>query len=407
MPPMRAPGPALSRPRPTPGAAFGAPLALLLACSACAACREQAAPPGPPAAAVAPAPTAAPPPPIAPLAAVPTVPPPVPPPPPGARVDDEQNTIEVFARVAPSTVFVTQKRMVIDYFRRRAVELESGSGSGFVWDQQGHVVTNWHVIQGARSLTVTLRNRETFPAAVVGAEPRKDIAVLRIQAPAGTLVPVVLPPEEARVEVGQKAIAIGNPFGLDHTLTTGVVSALGREVEGAGGVTIRGMVQTDAAINPGNSGGPLLDSSGRLMGMNTMIYSRSGAWAGIGFAVPVEIVRRVVPQLIQFGRVQEVGLGLVIDPAGRLERAAGVRGVAVIVVPPGSLAEKAGVRGIAETPNGFLLGDVVVAVSGERIEDYDDLYNYLDGHRPGERVKVTLFRDNRTREVELELVLAE
>ncbi|HOU91955.1 MAG TPA: trypsin-like peptidase domain-containing protein, partial [Polyangiaceae bacterium] len=180
---MRAPGPAPTLPRANPGTALGAPLALLLACSACAACREQAPPPGAPAAATATAATPAPPTPSTPLAAVPTVPPPVPPPPPGARVQDEQNTIEVFARVAPSTVFVTQKRMVIDYFRRRAVELESGSGSGFVWDQQGHVVTNWHVIQGARSLTVTLRNRETYPAAVVGAEPRKDVAVLRIQAP--------------------------------------------------------------------------------------------------------------------------------------------------------------------------------------------------------------------------------
>ncbi len=406
MPPMRAAPCAPDALRPT-GTALGVPFALLLACSACAACREQAPPAGSPPAAAATSAPAALPTASASVAAVPTLPPPVAPLPPGARVEDEQNTIDVFARVAPSTVFVTQKRVVIDYFRRRAVELESGSGSGFVWDQQGHVVTNWHVIQGARSLTVTLRNRETYPATVVGAEPRKDVAVLRIQAPAASLVPVVLPPEGTRVEVGQKAIAIGNPFGLDHTLTTGVVSALGREVDGAGGVTIRGMVQTDAAINPGNSGGPLLDSAGRLMGMNAVIYSRSGTWAGIGFAVPIDTVRRVVPQLIQFGRVQEVGLGVVIDPAGRIERAAGVRGVAVIVVPPGSPAEQAGVRGIAETPSGFLLGDVIVAVGGERIEDYDDLYNYLDGHGPGERVKVTLFRENRTREVELDLVLAE
>ncbi|MBN2194724.1 MAG: trypsin-like peptidase domain-containing protein [Polyangiaceae bacterium] len=382
-------------------------LAVVFACSACAACREQGVQPGAPggSASLTPARAAAAPEPSAIVA--PPAPPPVPPPPPGARIEDEQNTIAVFARVAPSTVFVTQKRIVVDYFRRRAVELESGSGSGFVWDQQGHIVTNWHVIRGARSLTVTLRNRETYPARLVGAEPRKDVAVLLIQAPAASLVPVVLPPEDSRLEVGQKAVAIGNPFGLDHTLTTGVVSALGREVDGAGGVTIRGMIQIDAAINPGNSGGPLLDSSGRLMGMNTMIFSQSGAWAGIGFAVPVDTVRRVVTQLVQFGRVQEVGLGFVIDPAGRIERAAGVRGVAVITVPSGSPAERAGVRGLTETMNGFVLGDVIVAIAGERIEDYDDLYNFLDSHRPGERLEVTLFRDRATREVELEVVLAE
>jgi S1-C subfamily serine protease len=390
-------------------AALPSTLSLLLACSACAACHRHTEPQG---AASAPAQGAnAPPAASAPsTGSTPAIPAPTAPGPAlaaGARIEDEQNTIDVFARVAPSTVFVTQKRMVVDYFRRRAVELESGSGSGFVWDQDGHVVTNWHVIQGARTLTVTLRNRETYPATVVGAEPRKDIAVLKIPAPAGTLVPVVLPPEDFRLEVGQKAVAIGNPFGLDHTLTTGIVSALGREVEGAGGVTIRGMIQTDAAINPGNSGGPLLDSGGHLIGMNTMIYSQSGAWAGIGFAVPVETVRRVVPQLVQFGRVQEVGLGVVIDPAGRIERAAGVRGVAVIAVPAGSPAERAGLRGLTETVNGFLIGDVIVAIAGERIEDYDDLYNFLDGHRPGEPVKVTLFRADRPREVELTLVLAE
>lgn len=336
-----------------------------------------------------------------------TAPLPAPALPASARTEDERNTIDVFARVAPSTVFVTQKRVVIDTFRRQALEVESGSGSGFIWDRQGHVVTNWHVIRGAKTLTVTLLDRGTYPARVIGSEPRKDIAVLAIEAPARALVPVILPRERTRIEVGQKAIAIGNPFGLDHTLTTGTVSALGREVEGAGGVTIKGMVQTDAAINPGNSGGPLLDSSGQLIGMNTMIYSQSGAWAGIGFAVPVETVRRVVPQLIEYGRVREVGLGVIVDPEGRIERAAGVRGVAIVAIQSETPAAKTPLQGIRETPRGFVLGDVIVAVGGHQVPDYDALYNALDGHKPGDRVKLRTVYEGHRREFEIELVLVE
>ncbi len=326
---------------------------------------------------------------------------------PEGRTPDEQNTIDVFARVAPSTVFVTQKRIVVDYFRRRAFEVEAGSGSGFVWDQKGHIVTNWHVVEKAKSLTVTLLDSQTYPARLVGSEPRRDVAVLALEVPDLELVPVVLPPEGTRLHVGQKTIAIGNPYGLDHTLTTGVVSALGREVEGAGGVSIRGMIQTDAAINPGNSGGPLLDSQGRLIGMNTMIFSRSGAWAGIGFAVPVEIIRRIVPQLIRYGRVREVGLGVVIDPQGWVESRFRVRGVAVIAVRAGSTEEQAGLRGVERTPRGYRLGDLIVEVAGQPVEDYDDLYNVLDGRKAGERVPVRLARDGKVRQVELELVLVD
>jgi S1-C subfamily serine protease len=327
--------------------------------------------------------------------------------PPGDRTTDEQNTIDVFARVAPSTVFVTQKRIVVDYFRRRALEVEAGSGSGFVWDEHGHIVTNWHVVKDARVLTVTLLDNETYSAKLVGAEPRRDVAVLKVDAPDTKLAPVELPPAGLRLVVGQKAIAIGNPFGLDHTLTVGVVSALGREVQGAGGVSIRGMIQTDAAINPGNSGGPLLDSQGRLIGMNTMIFSRSGAWAGIGFAVPIEIVRRIVPQLIKFGRVREVGLGVTIDPQGWVESRFRIGGVAVIAVQDGTPAARAGLRGLERTPRGYRLGDVIVSVAAQQVDDYDDLYNVLDGRKPGERVKVQIARDGRVREVEMELVLLE
>jgi len=242
---------------------------------------------------------------------------------------------------------------------------------------------------------------------VVGVEPRKDIAVLKIQAPAEQLVPVKRLPARQRVEVGQKAIAIGNPFGLDHTLTTGVISAVGREVPGAGGVTIRGMIQTDAAINPGNSGGPLLDSSGRLIGMNAVIFSRSGAWAGIGFAVPAATINRVVPQLIQFGKVQQVGLGIRIDPHGRLERTNRIRGVVVIGVSPDSPAAKAGMRGLRQTPQGLLLGDVIVGIDDEAVADYDDLYNALDGRNPNEKVKVRVARGERVSELVVPLTLVE
>jgi S1-C subfamily serine protease len=337
--------------------------------------------------------------------AAPPVPAPAPADPvrPLGRTPDEQNTIDVFRAVAPSTVFVTQKRVVIDYFGG-ARELEAGSGSGFVWDDRGHVVTNFHVIQKARSLTVTLHDQETFDARVVGVEPRKDIAVLKIEAVASKLHPIGRPDKNYRIEVGQKTLAIGNPFGLDHTLTTGVVSAVGREMRGIGGVSIRDMVQTDAAINPGNSGGPLLDSAGQLIGMNTMIYSKSGASDGIGFAVPVTTVARVVPQIIAKGKADQVGIGVQIDPAQRLEERARIKGVIVLSVVPGSPAAKAGIVGIEQTPRGIKLGDVIVAIDKHDIGDYNDLYNTLDRYQAGTEVELSLLRAGELRKVKVPLI---
>ena len=323
---------------------------------------------------------------------------------PGTLTEDERNTIAVFRTVAPSTVFVTQKRVVVDYFAGTSEEIASGSGSGFIWDDQGHIVTNYHVIQGAQALEVTLQDQQSFEARVVGAEPRKDIAVLKIEAPRAALRPVQVPRAGHRVEVGQKAIAIGNPFGLDHTLTKGTVSALGRKVQGVGGVTIRDMIQTDAAINPGNSGGPLLDSAGQLIGMNTMIFSRSGSSAGIGFAVPVSTIARVVPQIIRTGKAEQVGMGIEIDPAQRLERRAGVQGVIILGVSPNSPAEKAGLQGVRQTRRGIQLGDVIVGVDDRPVENYDDLYNVLDGHRPGDRVPIKIRRSGQIVSASLELV---
>jgi len=321
----------------------------------------------------------------------------------GTRTDEEKNTIAVFRQAAPSTVFVTQKRVVVDYLAGTAEEVAAGSGSGFVWDEAGHVVTNFHVVKDAESLSVTFQGQQTLPARVVGVEPRKDIAVIKVEAPAGLLTPVHLE-RHVVLEVGQKTFAIGNPFGLDHTLTTGIVSALGRQMQGIGGVTIRDMIQTDAAINPGNSGGPLLDSAGQLIGMNTLIYSKSGSSAGIGFAVPVSTIARVVPQIIKSGKAEQLGLGIQVDPLARLERRVGLRGVVVLAVPPDSPAAKAGLRGIAQTARGVALGDVIVGVDATKVEDFDDLYNALDTHRPGDKVSVKVRRGDETLTLPLDVL---
>jgi len=320
-----------------------------------------------------------------------------------ARIEDERNTIAVFRDSAPAVVFVTQTRVVIDYLGGTAQEVPAGSGSGFVWDEDGHVVTNFHVVQGARSLSATFHDQQTFEALVVGVEPRKDVAVLMVKAPKSLLKPVRWI-QHVDLEVGQKTIAIGNPFGLDHTLTTGVVSALGRQVQGIGGVTIRDMIQTDAAINPGNSGGPLLDSAGRLIGMNTIIYSKSGSSAGIGFAVPVSTIQRVVPQIIKNGRAEQLGLGVQVDPLRRLERRLGIRGVVVLEVVAGGPASRAGLHGITQTLGGLTLGDIIVGIGNQKVDDFDDLYNLLDRQHVGDSVDVRVRRSDQLTTLKMEVI---
>ncbi|NUP13431.1 MAG: trypsin-like serine protease [Polyangiaceae bacterium] len=324
---------------------------------------------------------------------------------PNARLEDENNTVSVFKAVSPSVVFVTQKRTMSDWWGGTQVEVPAGSGSGFVWDDKGHIVTNFHVVDGAQSLTVTLQGAKSFTATIVGTEPRKDVAVLKIDAPKELLVPLKVAPKESALEVGQKTIAIGNPFGLDHTLTTGVISAVGRQVDGAGGVTIRDMIQTDAAINPGNSGGPLLNSAGELIGMNTMIYSRSGQSAGIGFAVPSGTISRVAPQIIATGRAEQVGMGINIDPSGRVERRLRMKGVVILGVKEGGPAAKAGLVGVQEQDRTIVVNDVIVAIDDQPVADYDDLYNALDQKKAGESAKVTIVRGEKKRTVPVELVL--
>ena len=236
------------------------------------------------------------------------------------------------------------------------------------------------------------------------AAPAAPVAVIKIDVPAGTLSPLpVLSPKNV-LQVGQKTIAIGNPFGLDHTLTTGVISALGRQVVGVGGVTIRDMIQTDAAINPGNSGGPLLDSAGNLIGMNTMIFSKTGSSAGIGFAVPARVIARIVPQIIATGHAEELGFGIEIDPNQRAERRLGLKGVIVLNVQTGTPAEAAGLHGIALTPDGIALGDVVVGIGGSPVGSYDDFYNALDEHHAGDQLEIKVLRANQVITVHVTLI---
>ena len=341
-------------------------------------------------------------------AATPTTPttPTMRPPSPGARLEAEQNVIDVFRAAAPATVFVTQKRMVRD-ISMRALEIPAGTGTGFLWDTHGHVVTNYHVVDSGRAqgrYSVTLHSQKTYDAELLGGDPNKDVAVLKLIGCDEPLTPLPLLPPDVKLAVGQTAIAIGNPFGLDHTLTTGVISALGREVQGYGGVTIRDMIQTDASINPGNSGGPLLDSGGYLIGMNTMIFSKTGSSAGIGFAVPVSAVRRVVPQVIATGRVQHPGIGIEPLPDHYAARA-GIKGVVVTRVSPGSPAQVAGVRGLQQDRRGEIsLGDIIVGIDEHVVADFDDLYNAFDRFEVGDEVTVKLIRDGQAASVKVKLV---
>ncbi len=310
---------------------------------------------------------------------------------PGALLQDEKNSISVFQAAAPATVYVTQNRIVRSSIGMRPTEVPSGSGSGFIWDDKGHIVTNYHVVAKAQTLRVTLYNQKSYEAKLIGGEPRKDIAVLKINAPRSELTPIARALGTQQLLVGQKAVAIGNPFGLDHTLTTGIISALGREIPGYGGVTITDMIQTDASINPGNSGGPLLNSAGQLIGMNTMIYSKTGSSAGIGFAVPLPTIRRIVDQIVKTGRVENVGLGVHILPDAVAQRAQ-IKGVIVRSVAPGSPAQKAGLRGVQETRRGIKLGDVIVGIEKKKISNYDDLYNALDGRSAGDKISLVVLR---------------
>jgi S1-C subfamily serine protease len=310
----------------------------------------------------------------------------------GALADDEQNNIAVFKTASPSVVHITTLALRRNYFSFDVTQIPQGTGSGFMWDDRGHVVTNFHVIQEASGARVTLSDQSEWKAVLVGAFPDRDLAVLRIDAPKEKLRALLLG-ESSNLQVGQKVYAIGNPFGLDQSLTTGIISALDREIESVTNRAIRGVIQTDAAINPGNSGGPLLDSAGRLIGVTTAIYSPSGAYAGIGFAIPVDEVNRIVPRLIRDGKFIRPGIG--IQPATeQFQQALQLpKGVPVIAVLKGGPADKAGIIPFTRAPDGGIaLGDVIVALDKKTITSPDELMSALEQHQPGETVTVTVLR---------------
>ncbi|MHB8809617.1 MAG: S1C family serine protease [Desulfobulbaceae bacterium] len=322
----------------------------------------------------------------------------------GDLAADEQATIELFRNASPSVVYITSIAVRRNLFSLNLYEIPQGTGSGMIWDQQGRIVTNYHVISDANRIEVTLADHSTWKGVLVGAVPDRDLAVLQISAPAAKLTPITIG-ESDGLQVGQKVFAIGNPFGLDQTLTTGIVSALNREITAITGRTIQGVIQTDAAINPGNSGGPLLDSAGRLIGVNTAIYSPSGGSAGVGFAVPVSEVNQVVPEIIRSGRVVRPGLGVSLANP-ELSRRLDIEGVLVIEVQPGSTADKAGLRGTTQGPEGVILGDIIIGVNEKKVSDYNSLRDELERYQVGETVILAVIRDgvDMTIEVPLEAI---
>lgn len=321
----------------------------------------------------------------------------------GDLASEEKSAVEIFRNSSPAVVYITTIELRRNLFNLNIYEIPKGTGSGFIWDREGRIVTNYHVIEDANRVEVTLADQSVWKGVIVGVAPDKDLAVLRISAPTEKLR--VLPVGESHnLLVGQKVFAIGNPFGLDQTMTSGIVSALGREIQAVTGRTIQGVIQTDAAINPGNSGGPLLDSAGRLIGVNTAIYSPSGGSAGIGFAVPVDVVNRVVPEIIRHGRLIQPGLGISVAH-DKLAQRLGIEGVLVINVMPGSSAAKSGLRGTTREMGEVVLGDIIVAVNGRRVRTFDNLRDEMEQYRVGDEVTLTVVRDGR--ETPLRAVLEE
>ena len=314
---------------------------------------------------------------------------------------DEKATIDVFREFSRSVVHITSLESHRDRMNLNVTDIPQGTGSGFVWDQDGHIVTNFHVVQLGDRARVTLNDGSSYPAKIVGTAPDKDIAVLRITAPAAKLLPLPLG-KSADLLVGQKVLAIGNPFGLDQTLTTGVISGLGREIKSVTQRSIFDVIQTDASINPGNSGGPLLDSAGRLIGVNTAIYSPSGASSGIGFAVPVDTVNAIVPQLIKHGKLTRPGLGINIlsDQIAQQQK---IDGVVIFGVTPGGAADRAGITGTRQTQMGWELGDVIVKLGSVDVHRSSDLFRALDNHKVGDEVDVVLENRGHRRAVKVTL----
>lgn len=315
-------------------------------------------------------------------------------------VTEEEATIKLFEESAPSVVFITTSTVRQDYWSRNVTEIPAGNGSGFIWDREGHIVTNYHVIEKADRAQVTLSDQTTWDAELIGIEPNKDLAILKIKAPDTKLKPIPVASSHD-LRVGQSVFAIGNPFGLDQTLTTGVISALGREIQSIGGRPIRGVIQTDAAINPGNSGGPLLDSNGRLIGVNTMIYSPSGASAGIGFSIPADEVNWVVPDIIQYGEVRRPILGINLVAEQHTQRL-NMEGALILDVVPDSPADKFGLQATEKDLRGnIILGDLITQINNEVISTNADLFLALEKYNPGDTVRVGYIRKDEVKSVNL------
>lgn len=319
----------------------------------------------------------------------------------GDLAADEKNTIELFRSTSASVVYITSIELRRSLFSLNIYEMPQGTGSGFIWDKEGRIVTNYHVIGDANRVEVTLADHSTWKAVLVGATPEKDLAVLQIFAPSIQLQPIIVG-ESNNLLVGQKVFAIGNPFGLDQTITAGIVSALGREIKSIAGRTIQDVIQTDAAINPGNSGGPLLDSAGRLIGVNTAIYSPTGGSSGIGFAVPVDVVNRVVPEIIKYGRLIRPGFGITVANDSISSRL-GIKGILIINIHPGSTAKKADLQGTTRSGGEIILGDIIESINGLPLNTNDDLRNALDEYRVGDEVLLGINRNGSSIKVSITL----
>ncbi|HEY0459289.1 MAG TPA: trypsin-like peptidase domain-containing protein [Pyrinomonadaceae bacterium] len=322
-------------------------------------------------------------------------------------VSDEQNSIEVYKSLSPGVAFITTSAQAQNFWGEES-ETERGTGSGSVIDAQGHILTNYHVVEGATKLSVTFGGEKAYSAKVVGGDPDTDLAVIQIEPTTDKLTVVPLGDSD-QLEVGQKVLAIGNPFGLDRTLTTGVISGLQRPIRARNGRTIEGAIQTDASINPGNSGGPLLDKFGRMIGINSQILSPGGGSVGVGFAVPVNIAKRIVPQLIQYGEVRRPKLGATLYSVEQLaERGVQMpvpKGVLIRSVSPGGSAASAGLRGISQDGDGeVVLGDIITSIDGTKVSDMDDVYKVLDKKQIGDTVQIEIYRGNKTQTIGLKLM---
>ncbi len=322
-------------------------------------------------------------------------------------IENERNSIAIFQNVAEAIVNVSNLVKIQNILTLSETEIESGVGSGFIWDKEGHIVTNFHVVDGGTSFLIAFKDdKKQYRAQLIGADPIKDIAVLKLEEKRTLFKPVILGESDSLL-VGQKALAIGCPLGLNHTLTTGTISALDRKIKGYGGISITGMIQTDASINPGNSGGALLDSRGKLIGINTILYNASGAQssAGLGFAIPVDTVKSIVPQLIKYGKVIRPGLGMVFLEDFFATRLGLLDGVMIKYIDPNGPASKEELQGISRNIWGqYTFGDIITNINGIPVKNNDDLFSAIEKYKIGDKVKITYLRENKEKTVTITLV---